>query len=160
MDTAERLDDVRRAYARGSHDTEFVLQHCTPDVVFHVPGRHPLAGDHSGVDAVRRYLGAVAEVLGGSGGFTVLSCFTDPVSGEVLVEGSAWYAEIGGSPQVRTVVHLLRIVDGRLAELWEHPFEPRVEDQFWRERSAGLSLAVLPAQRRPPVAEGSTPPRA
>jgi uncharacterized protein len=60
-------DLIRRGYdafSRGDMDTLRELYH--PDIVWHAPGRGPLAGDHRGVDAVFGFFGQVMEMTGGS----------------------------------------------------------------------------------------------
>ena len=42
-----------------------------PEIVWHAPGRHQLAGDHRGVDAVLGYFGRTMELTGGNFGVEV-----------------------------------------------------------------------------------------
>src|SRR6266566_10040087 len=55
--------DSYDALAKG--DMDYLRdQLLSDDVIFHVPGRGPLAGDHQGKDAVLRYLAQCAERTG------------------------------------------------------------------------------------------------
>jgi ketosteroid isomerase-like protein len=135
MPTDSRTEAVRRVYADFRRDPDRYFARFADDVVFHIAGHHPLSGDYTGLPAVRRYLEALAEV---GGGFTVTAVFTDETGDMVLVEGTAFH---GDEPFVRTVVHLLRLEDGLLAEFWDNPFDQVAEDRFWRSR--------IPAQRSP-----------
>ena len=46
------------------------------DGVMHISGQHPLSGEYHGKVAAWEYLGKVAEVSGGQGGFVVHSITT------------------------------------------------------------------------------------
>ncbi len=51
-----------------------------------------------------------------------------------------------------TVVHRMRLVDGRVAEFRDHPFDRQAEDRFWSAR--------VPAQRDGHAPQGSAEPGA
>jgi ketosteroid isomerase-like protein len=127
---------VRHAYQAFAEDPERLWDRFDDDVVFHISGEHPLSGDYVGVAEFRRYLAAVNEATAGRGGFSVTSAFSDDSGSEVLVEGTAFHGE---GPFVRTVVHRLRLSEGRLVEFRDHPFDQESEDRFWSAR--------VPAQR-------------
>jgi uncharacterized protein len=58
---------VRRGYdafAKGDMDT--LRELFDPQIVWHFPGRSPLAGDHRGVDAVLGFFGRTMELTAGS----------------------------------------------------------------------------------------------
>ena len=94
-------------------------------LVMHVPGSHPLAGDHTGGDAVWAYLGKVAEISKGVGGFVVRGISGDDEGHAVaILEGT-----IGDF--VRPIVHVWRLRDARAEEFWEVNFDQEAEDQFW-----------------------------
>jgi hypothetical protein len=73
----------------------------------------------------------------------VTSAFTDESGDLLLVEGTAFH---GDEPFVRTIVHLIRLRDGMVAEFWDNPFDQRAEDRFWSAR--------VPAQRELSAAAG------
>jgi ketosteroid isomerase-like protein len=52
------------AFSRGDMDTLRDL--FADDIVWHAPGRNPLAGDHRGIDAVLGYFGQTMELTGGT----------------------------------------------------------------------------------------------
>jgi uncharacterized protein len=67
MTEHHNLKLVRRAYEcfeRGDIDT--LREIMAPDVVWHEPGRSPLAGDHKGPDAVLAFLQALRDRAGGT----------------------------------------------------------------------------------------------
>jgi ketosteroid isomerase-like protein len=129
-------ETIRYAYQAFADDPEALWDLLDDGAVFHVSGDHPLSGDYVGVAEIRRYLSAVREATGGRGGFSVTSAFADDSGDVVLVEGTAFHGE---GPYVRTVVHRLRLSDGKLVEYRDHPFDQQTENRFWRTR--------VPAQR-------------
>lgn len=122
---------VRAAYQSVAEHPESLWQHLDEGAVFHVSGEHPLSGDYVGGAEIRRYLAAVREATGGRGGFSVTSAFADDSGEVVMVEGTAFHGE---GPFVRTVVHRLRLSDGKLVEFRDHPFDQQTEDRFWSAR--------------------------
>ena len=129
-------ESVRHAYQAFATNPDRIWDRFDDDVVFHISGDHPLSGEYAGLDEVRRYLAAVQEATSGRGGFSVTSAFTDDDGSELLVEGTAFHGE---GPFVRTVVHRLKLADGRIVEFRDHPFDQQAEDRFWSAR--------VPAQR-------------
>lgn len=123
-DTAE--ESVRRLYeAYAASDLATIDALITDDAVVHVPGAHGFSGDHRGKPAVWAYLGKVAQVGGGSGGFDLHSIATDERGHAVaLLTGTIrdW---------VRPVVHIWQVRDSRLCEMWEVYLDQAAEDNFW-----------------------------
>jgi ketosteroid isomerase-like protein len=122
---------IREAYAKAFLEPDDIWPKLAPQVVFHVAGGHPLSGDHVGVDAVRRYVATVTARPDGPAGFSVTSAFRDHTGALLLVEGTAFHGE---EPFVRTIVHLVRLEEGKVVELWDNPIDQRAEDEFWSAR--------------------------
>ena len=132
MNTSLRstTDIARRLYAaRDAGDLATVAALVSDDIVLHVPGTHALAGAHRG-------LGAFAELS------AALSALTDDGEAiEVLdVLGGAEHAAVychvtaqrAGRPALDNLtVHVLRIRDGRVAEIWLHNFDDVAVSAFW-----------------------------
>jgi uncharacterized protein len=58
---------VQRAYqAFGRRDLDALQSLFAADAVWHSPGRHPLAGDHRGLDAILQFLGRLMQPGGGT----------------------------------------------------------------------------------------------
>ena len=119
-------DAVRRLYvAYAANDIGTIDGLMADDAIVHVPGNQPLAGEHKGKQAVWAYLGKVAEVGQGKGGFALHGVSVDDEGhGVALVTGTIrdW---------IRPVVHVWRVRDGLLCELWEVYLDQPAEDQFW-----------------------------
>src|SRR5829696_8152552 len=60
-------DLVRKGYdAFGRGDMDTLRELFDPEIVWHFPGRSPLAGDHRGVDAVLGFFGRTMELTAGT----------------------------------------------------------------------------------------------
>jgi ketosteroid isomerase-like protein len=70
-ETTALLGRVYPAYATA--DVAAIDALISADCVMHVSGHHPLSGDYDGKDAIWGYLGKVATISGGRGGFDVTS---------------------------------------------------------------------------------------
>jgi uncharacterized protein len=115
-----------RALSTG--DLAEAAAHLAPDVALHVPGTHPLAGTHCGLDGVLAFAdGArsrtddgeaieVLDVLAGATGVAV-HCRVTATRGERRLDNST--------------IHLLRVRDGRVAEIHLHNFDGVAVDAFW-----------------------------
>jgi len=120
---------MERSYtAYAAYDIDTIVTLFADDVVFHIAGAHPLAGDLHGPEEVLRFFAAVASTSGGRGGFTVRSLLTDGELGVALVDGTA---HDGDRVFSRPIIHVMRVVDGRVVEFWDNPFDQFAEDEFW-----------------------------
>ena len=118
LDTAlltNQLDEARR-YA---HD----------DVVLHVPGTHPLAGEHHGPEALVRFVEASRERTESGEHIEVLDVLEGADHAAAYLHVTAERA--GKAPLDNTTVHLLRLVDGRVAEVWLHNWDSHTVNEFW-----------------------------
>ena len=101
-----------------------------PDVVLHVPGANPVAGDHEGLDAVLGWVltsqaitreGTVdTRVVDLGGGATHATAICE-VTGE----------RPGRSVMHNRTIHVLRVDAGRIAEIWFHNWDQPSVDAFW-----------------------------
>jgi ketosteroid isomerase-like protein len=99
------------------------------DVVFHVPGRHPLAGTYTGKTEVFGYLAQVAAASeSDDGGFEIHSMMGDDEHVVALVYGTI---EHGGVRFVRPTVHVFHVDGDRVTEFWEASLDQNAEDEFW-----------------------------
>jgi uncharacterized protein len=121
--TEELLRRLYQAYA--DVDVTTIDSLSADDGVLHVPGTHPLSGEHRGKEAMWTYLGKVAEVSGGVGGFVVHGITSDD-DGHAVVLLTGTIRDF-----VRPVVHIWQVRDGRLAEFWETSLDQDAEDRFW-----------------------------
>ena len=112
---ANQLDEARR--------------HAHDDVVLHVPGTHPLAGDHHGPEALVRFVEASRARTESGERIEVLDVLegTDHAAAYLRVTAE----RAGKAPLDNVTVHLLRVVDGRVAEVWLHNWDNTAVNEFW-----------------------------
>ena len=112
---------------------EPVAELLAEDIVWHVPGSSPIAGDHRGRDAVLAYFEkrrAIADntfVLHPKG---VLE------EGDAVVQLVDGEATIGGERRTWSTAGVYRIADGLVAEVWLVPLELAAFDAVWSPPTA------------------------
>jgi ketosteroid isomerase-like protein len=104
-------------------------RHTHDDVVLHVPGTHPLAGEHRGPEALVRFVEASRERTETGEHIEVLDVLEGAGHAAAYLRVTAERA--GRSPLDNTTVHLLRLVDGRVAEVWLHNWDNAAVNEFW-----------------------------
>jgi ketosteroid isomerase-like protein len=122
-------DRVRQGYdafSRGDTDTLRELFH--PDLVWHAPGRHQLAGDFRGVDAVLGYLGQTMELTGGTFRADVHDVVANDEHTVGLHNASAERAGRTLDDNTTLVFHLR---DGQVTEVWQYWADPYAADEFF-----------------------------
>ncbi len=113
-------------YAGGS--TEAVVELLSDDVVWHVPGASPIAGDHRGAQQVMGYFEKRRRLAGGTMRMS---------PGAVIGEGDAVAQLIGGSAVLDgeevtwQTVGAYRVENGRIAEAWLVPLDLDLFDRLW-----------------------------
>jgi ketosteroid isomerase-like protein len=98
------------------------------DVVWHVPGTSPIAGEHRGKRAAIEYFELRRRLADDSmrlhpGGFLAGEDFVAQI-----VEGSA---EIGGKQVAWSTIGVYRFEAGRVAEAWLVPSDLTKFDRIW-----------------------------
>ena len=120
---------VRSLYAAFSaQDVPRMQQLFDPDVIWHLPGRSVLAGDHQGVDAVLAFFGRVAELSEGS--FTV-ELHDIIASDEHVVSLHTARGTARGCTLEDHNVIVAHVRDGRIAAIYEHHEDLYAVDAFW-----------------------------
>ncbi len=120
---------VRRLYtAFAAGDAPALAATLAPNAVLHVPGTNPLTGDHVGAPAILDALAAMRARSEGGGHTEVL----DVLDGREYV---AVYCRVRARRGLATLdnhtLHLLRIEDDRVVEVWFHNREQGPVDAFW-----------------------------
>jgi hypothetical protein len=112
-------------YAGGAFEP--VLEMLAADIVWHVPGASPIAGDHRGVQAVHGYFQkrrTLARSMRMHPGQTIA---LDDVVVQ-LVDGSL----LSGTETLRwRTVGVYRIRERQISEVWLVPVELDLFDQIW-----------------------------
>lgn len=99
------------------------------DVALHVPGSHPTAGEYHGLQGILDF-----DAASRATGATTTREVLDVLEGRDHV---AVYCHVTGTRPDRAVLqnatlHLYRVADGRVAEIWFHNRDQAAVDAFWR----------------------------
>lgn len=110
-------------------DLDGVKAQLADDVVLHIPGHQPLSGDHHGPEGFVQFLLAsraatddgerleLVEILGGP----------NHAAGYCRITGT----RDGRTPLDNTTLHMMRVDDGLVREIWFHNWDQDNVDQFW-----------------------------
>ncbi len=123
------LDVFHRAMAAFSAgDMDALAEVFHPEVVWHLGGRSPLAGDHRGRDATFAMFARDFELSGG----TYRPHLHDVLAGDdhtvALLHATA---SRGGKSLEMDYVIVFHILDGRIVEGWEFWADQERFDEFW-----------------------------
>ncbi len=120
------VDEMHRSLTVGDMETFFDLH--TEDVVVHVPGSNPLAGDHKGEQAARQVFTKLMELAGDSPRFEVHDILANEEHTVLLLGLRARRGEEYVHLNFDLVCHLR---DGKVTEMWVNPEDQYRADAFW-----------------------------
>ena len=126
MSNEAKLRAVYEAFARG--DMDAVLADCTDGIVFHVPGRSPMAGGYPGRDGFMAMIGKVMQLSGGTFKEELTDALANDRHGVALARHTL---ERNGKQHEYHTVHVWHIKDGKFTEFWEHPGDTVAFDEAW-----------------------------
>jgi ketosteroid isomerase-like protein len=95
-----------------------------PDIVVHFPGTSPVAGDHHGRGALGK---RIRELTGSPLSIEVVDVLA---SDEHAVGVYRMTAHRDGRSLQWFHMNLYRVVDGRIVEVWQNPYEQDAVDAF------------------------------
>jgi uncharacterized protein len=117
---------LRREYeAFARNDLDALARIFSDDVVYHIPGAGPLSGEHRGREAIFRLF----DIDRGA-------AFTSEIH-DVLADDRHAVAltHVRGRRADRTLdditVHVVHVIDGKIAEAWLFPWNQAASDAFW-----------------------------
>lgn len=122
----QRLREGYAAFAKGDLDTVKTLW--TDDVVWHVGGNNPLAGDYKGQDEILGFFGKAFELTGGTMKIDVHDILANDEHAVALVTVSA---QRDGKTTDMNAVHVFHVRDGKTSEFWGFNEDDRRADDFW-----------------------------
>jgi ketosteroid isomerase-like protein len=99
------------------------------DIVWHQPGGNRFSGDHQGSAAVGELIGGMMTVSEGT--FTLRRSAPVMVNGSIVAAPVRWTAKRSGAEMDCVGVDLMRVADGKVAEVWLFTADPAEEDAFW-----------------------------
>ena len=113
-------------YAGGPLDP--VAELLAEDIVWHVPGTSPIAGDHRGRDEVFAYFERRRKLADHTFVLRPKGVLEDSGAVVQLVDGEA---TIGGERRSWHTAGVYRIAGGRIAEVWLVPLDLAAFDAIW-----------------------------
>lgn len=96
------------------------------DIIWHIAGTGPLAGEYYGVTQVMEVLATISELSGG----TVRTEVRD-VSDDRTVVFTAIRAGRAGKQLQLNLVHRIRAENGKATEVWTQASDPAAAADFW-----------------------------
>ena len=122
------IEIAKQAYAAfGVGDLDALGALMASDTVWHINDVKPLNGDYKGVDEVFRFLGGLMEASGGTFAIEVSEYMGNDTHAATLIHESA---QRDGKTLASPAVHVMRIVDGKIAEFWASSPDP-ANESFW-----------------------------
>lgn len=120
---------VRRGYdAFNKGDIESLNELFEDDVVWHVPGRSPIAGDYRGRDATFAYFERLDELSGGSYQAELQIAVGDD---EHVIAIDRSTATTGAASYDADELVVFRFRDGRVVEAWQAMMNLYAHDEFF-----------------------------
>jgi ketosteroid isomerase-like protein len=120
---------LRRGYeAFAAGDMATLNELLSDDIVWHVPGKSPIAGDYKGKDQVFGFFGKIVEMTGGNFKNEIHDLLANDEHGIVLVTTTA---DRGAKHLDDRQVHVFHLKDGRATEFWNHSGDQYALDEFW-----------------------------
>ena len=126
-EAVREFHERQRAFYAGG-DAGPLREMLTDDVVWHVPGRSPIAGDHEGIEAVMGYFERRRALARATFRVRVREVLA---TGDLVNQLAGGTAELGGSEVAWETVGIFRVRDGRIAEGRLVPFDQYLFDELW-----------------------------
>jgi uncharacterized protein len=123
----ELVQAASAAFGRGDFGA-LQDQYFDENVVWHVAGTGPLAGDYTGVAQVMGHLGHISELAGG----TLQPQVNDVVvsSDQTVVHSTITAARAGKQVQLN-LTHVIHAENGKATEIWTSSSDPAGTAEFW-----------------------------
>src|ERR1700758_2765850 len=115
------------AYGRGDFSA-LQNQFFAEDIIWHVAGPGPMAGQYEGIAQVMSVLGKLSQLSGG----TVETELHDVlVSNDHTVALATIRAERSGKKLQLNLGHVIHSVNGKATEVWTYTSDPTAAAEFW-----------------------------
>jgi ketosteroid isomerase-like protein len=122
----ELLRQGYEAFGKGDMDT--IRSLFADDIVWHAPGRSPLAGDYKGIGEVLAFFGKTVELSGGTFRLELHDVLADDEHGVALVRASG---QREGKNLDDRQAHVFHISAGKVTEFWNQAGDLYAVDEFW-----------------------------
>jgi ketosteroid isomerase-like protein len=129
MDEHPNAALARQAYqAFGAGDLATVGELLDDNIVYHYPGRNPLAADYRGKEQVFGFFRRQSELCNGNLRVVPSAIAAVDEYAFALVQATA---ERNGRQLDVPAVHVSRIRDGKVVEFWAFTADQHAIDEFW-----------------------------
>jgi ketosteroid isomerase-like protein len=110
------------------HDLATLQILLCPRVVLHVPGQHPVAGEYQGYAGLLDFWSKLSRRAAGNLELRLEEVLAKADLATALCTD---WAEREGKHLESRVVYVLRLEEGRIAEVWIHNYDQYAVDAFW-----------------------------
>ncbi|MGJ4931550.1 nuclear transport factor 2 family protein [Bradyrhizobium sp. HKCCYLS2038] len=101
----------------------------SPQLVWHQPGANQFSGVKNGIGEFGAMFGAMMAASGGT--FAITHAHRYLSNGDLVAIEIEFSARREGATLNQPGIDLLRIVDGKIVEVWLFSSDPEQEDKFW-----------------------------
>jgi len=122
----DRIREGFGAFQQG--DLGKVKDFFADDVVWHVPGKSPLAGTYKGKEEVLGFFAKTMEMTGGTFSIDVHDVLANDEHGTALITTRG---EREGRSLTNNAVQVFHLEGGLVKESWVHPEDMYAVDAFW-----------------------------
>ena len=123
------VDLVRKGYeAYSTGDMDTITKLFADDILWHIAGRSPLAGDYKGRDQVFGFFGKLMELSDGTSKIEVHDILANDEHAVAIVTGSGTR---NGKSLNSPDVHVFHMKNGQVVEFWDSPLDQYEADEFW-----------------------------
>ncbi|HEX8868301.1 MAG TPA: nuclear transport factor 2 family protein [Lentzea sp.] len=112
-----------------SGDFATVAAQFADDIIWHQPGANRFSGTHRGSSAVGEMIGGMMSISEGT--FSLRRNAPLMLNGDIVAAPVAWTARRSGASMDGVGVDVMRVVDGKVVEVWLYTADQPEEDAFW-----------------------------
>ena len=124
---AELWRKGQEAFSR--RDMDALRTFWADDIVYHVPGAHPIAGEHKGLDGVLAFFSKLAELTEGT--VRIVDVHDVFANDEHVVALLRFTASRQGKQLSWDQTHIYHISEGKITEAWLVATDQRALDEFF-----------------------------
>ena len=123
--------DIAKSYIKAvqTNDQATLGTLLSPQVVWHQPGKNRFSGTKNGIAEFGAMMGGMMEKSGGT--FAITHAHRYLANGDLVAIEIEFSGQREGATLDQAGIDLLRIVDGKIVEVWLFSSNPEQEDAFW-----------------------------